>query len=248
MIYDFDELSFQVLGVLKIEHPKGFFKVKGRPYSALSYRVSGTADFCSNGERMTSNPGDVFFIPEGTPYDVLYSGGEMIVVHLIDCNYHLAENIAVSNSAYVADRFSALLSDWERSRSVYKTKATVYSLMQYMREAKSKSLNSPLADMAKEIIDGNYQNSDFNITILAEMLYTSTSTLRRKFGERFGISPKQYLLKVRLDTAISLLSEGFFQVNEVAKKCGFDDERYFSRIVKLHFDKTPSQISKTSYM
>ena len=247
MIYDFDELSFQVLGVLEIEHPKGFFKVSGRPYSALSYRVSGSAEFDFYGERMTSNPGDVIFIPEGTSYDVLYSGGRMIVLHLFDCNYHTPENITMINSTYVADRFSALLSDWERSRSAHKTKATVYTLMQYMCEAKSKSLDSPLADMAKEIIDGNYQNAEFNIATVAEMLYTSTSTLRRNFGERFGISPKQYLLKVRLDTAISLLSEGFLQVNEVAKKCGIDDERYFSRIVKLRFGKTPSQISKTSY-
>ena len=50
MIYDFDELSFQILGVLRIDHPKGFFKVKGRQYAALAYRVSGTAEF-SFGER-----------------------------------------------------------------------------------------------------------------------------------------------------------------------------------------------------
>ena len=242
MIYDFDELSFQVLGVLEIEHPKGFFKVSGRPYSALSYRVSGIAEFDFDGERITSNPGDVVFIPEGAAYDALYSGGEMIVIHLLDCNYRIPENITVSNAAYVAGKFSSLLSDWERRRSIHKTKSTVYSLMQYMYEAKSKSHDSPLVEKAKEIIDGNYQNPEFNIATVAKMLYTSTSTLRRNFGERFGISPKQYLLKVRLDTAISLLSEGFLQVNEVAKKCGFEDERYFSRIIKARYGVSPSKI------
>ena len=168
----------------------------------------------------------------------------MIVIHLSGCNYHSPENITVANSGYVHERFNSLLFEWESRRSVHKTKAEVYSLMQYFYDGNLVSGESTLAEKAKAVIDGNYQNSAFNIASLADTLYTSAPTLRRNFGERFGISPKQYLLKVRLDTAVSLLSEGFFSVQEVAKKCGFDDERYFSRIIKERYGRSPSKIAK----
>ena len=58
--------------------------------------------------------------------------------------------------------------------------------------------DSPLAEKAKQFIDENYSNPEFNIEALTQKLYTSAPTLRRKFFERFGIPPKQYLIKVRL--------------------------------------------------
>ena len=45
MIYNFDNLSFQILTVDRFFHQKGFFEVNTRPYAALSFRVSGTGDF-----------------------------------------------------------------------------------------------------------------------------------------------------------------------------------------------------------
>ena len=42
MIYNFDELAFQVLTVDRFYHHKGTYSVKARPYAALSFRVSGT--------------------------------------------------------------------------------------------------------------------------------------------------------------------------------------------------------------
>ena len=91
MIYDFDELSFQILGVLSIDHPEGFFKVKGRQYAAFAYRVSGTAEFNFGEKRIISKPGDIIFIPDNISYDVDHSGGSMIVIHFVGCNYHISD-------------------------------------------------------------------------------------------------------------------------------------------------------------
>ena len=45
MLYNFDELSFQILTIDRFLHKEGIFQVKERPYAALSFRVSGTGNF-----------------------------------------------------------------------------------------------------------------------------------------------------------------------------------------------------------
>ena len=244
MIYDFDELSFQILGVLSIDHPKGFFNVKGRQYAALAYRVSGTAEFDFGGKRIFSVPGDIIFIPDNISYNVTHSGGSMIVIHFVDCNYHTPENISLNNSTYLNDKFSELLSKWEHHRSINGTKAGVYEILELCYVLNIKTHPAPLAEKAKQLIDQNYSDPEFNIELLTQMLYTSSPTLRRVFSNRFGIPPKQYLMKVRLDTAAVLLSQDFLSVLEASKRSGFNDDRYFSRIFKKRYGKSPSQFNK----
>ena len=245
MIFDFDELSFQILGVLSIDHPKGIFRVKGRQYAALAYRVSGVAEFNFGGKLVTSNPGDIIFIPEGMSYDVKHTGGKMIVVHFTDCNYHMAENISLNNKTYLGILFEELCEKWENLRSINGTKSKIYNILELCYELNIQTHAFPLAEKAKQLIDGNYSNPEFTIEALAQKLYTSTPTLRRNFSERFGIPPKQYLLKVRLDTAAAHLSQDFISVLEASQKSGFSDERYFSRIFKKKYGISPSQFNKS---
>ncbi len=245
MIYDFDELSFQILSVLSIDHPKGFFKVQGRQYAALAYRVSGTAEFNFDGKHITSNPGDITFIPDNISYDVKHSGGNMIVIHFTDCNYRVPENISLNNQAYVSSRFTELNKNWEQRRSIIGTKAKIFDILEVCFELNVKTNPAPLAQKAKELIDNNYSDPEFNIEVLTQKLYTSASTLRRIFSDRFGIPPKQYLLKVRLDTAAALLSQDFLSVIEASRRSGFNDERYFSRIFKKRYGRSPSRFNKS---
>lgn len=247
MIYDFDNLSFQILGVLSIDHPRGFFRVKGRQYAALAYRVSGVAEFNFDGKLITSNPGDITFIPENISYHVRHSGGKMIVIHFTDCNYHIAENISLTNKTYVGNLFAELQESWEHRRSVHGTKAKIYNILELCYELNTRTHASPLAEKAKQLIDENYSNHEFNIEVLTQKLYTSAPTLRRNFSDRFGMPPKQYLLKVRLDTAAAHLSQDFSSVSEASRKGGFNDERYFSRIFKKRYGKSPSKFNKNDF-
>ena len=86
MIYNYDELYFQILTIDPFFHNPGFFDVPARPYAALSFRVSGTGDFEIDGKHLQTRPGDVLFLPANTPYKVNYSVSESIVVHFGYCN------------------------------------------------------------------------------------------------------------------------------------------------------------------
>ena len=70
MIYNYDDLTFQILSVGRFTHKDGVFLVKPRPYAALSFRVSGTGSFEIGDKSFTTRQGDVMFLPADTPYKV----------------------------------------------------------------------------------------------------------------------------------------------------------------------------------
>ena len=63
----------------------------------------------------------------------------------------------------------------------------------------------------------------------------SVNNFHRKFVEGADISPKQYLLKARLEYAKKLLLETKMNIDEVAQSAGFMDRYHFSKAFKHYF-------------
>lgn len=243
MIYDFDELYFQILTVININHREGVFDVNGRPYAALSYRISGSGRFEIDGKSFVSNPGDLLFVPAGSSYKVEYTGGNMIVVHFSDCNYHLPENISLENAEYVKIKFEDMLKSWDKQHSPNAIKALIFKTLQSVYDSKSQIGEDTLSRIV-DFMSANFASPGFDISDVCREFYVSGSTLRRRFSEGTGIPPKQYLIKLRLDKAIDMLATGEYTVKTVSQSCGFCDEKYFSRIFKERYGKSPSDINK----
>jgi len=66
------------------------------------------------------------------------------------------------------------------------------------------------------------------------------STLRRRLKQSTGYSPKEYVLRLRLDRAKELLSRGKESVADIAHLVGFDDPYYFSRLFRAKEGVTPT--------
>lgn len=67
----------------------------------------------------------------------------------------------------------------------------------------------------------------------------SPSTFRRRWAEAMAESPGRTLLTLRLQSACRLLVETTLPVREVAARCGFADEYYFSRRFRLEQGMSP---------
>lgn len=66
----------------------------------------------------------------------------------------------------------------------------------------------------------------------------------QSFRRVTGTSPKQYILRLRLEYARDLLLETDTPVAQIAGRCGFADAFYFSRCFKRHFSVSPQQYRK----
>jgi LacI family transcriptional regulator len=74
----------------------------------------------------------------------------------------------------------------------------------------------------------------------------SRSTLDRRFINILGRSPKEEILRVRLNRAKQLLTETDIPLSLIAEKIGLLYTEYFSRVFKKRFGVTPSEFRSSS--
>ena len=244
MIYNFENLSFQLLTVDRFFHRDGFFDVKSRPFAALSFRVTGTGVFEIGNTRLITKPGDVLFLPADTPYKVEYSGSESIVVHFDQCNYSEIENICVGNSSEIDIRFRHLLKAWNQQHSVNQAKSIIYDILDKISNDQKTSVSDTAVDNCVRYMDEHFCDPKLDIETVCGVAFISVSSLQRAFSKYFGISPKQYLIQLRMNLALELLAENELSAKEIAFACGFTDEKYFSRAFKKKYGYPPSQFRK----
>lgn len=79
------------------------------------------------------------------------------------------------------------------------------------------------------------------VSFYADMCHLSESRFAHLFKQATGMAPKQYLLKIKTETACRLLLSTSLSVTEIALAVGIDDINYFGRLVKKQTGKTPSQ-------
>ena len=242
MIYNFEELSFQILTVDRCFHQNGLFSVKERPYAALSFRVSGSGVFEIGDKKILAEAGDILFLPANTAYRVDYSGGESIFVHLIQCNYFETENFRLENKTQIEAKFQSLWEAWRTQHSVNRAKSAVYDILDQIANAQQGAVcDSALTDCVR-YMEEHFSDPTLTVSEVCAIGFFSASTLQRTFIRHFGLSPKQYLCKLRMNRALELLSENELSIKEIAFACGFTDEKYFSRAFKEKYGCPPSQL------
>lgn len=97
--------------------------------------------------------------------------------------------------------------------------------------------------MVKNVVDyfeNNYMKK-IEISEIAEMFGYSRNHLSREFKKKYGMSPKEYLLALRIEKSKVLLDVGKSNIQEVALTVGFEDALYFSRYFSKKVGVTPSQ-------
>lgn len=80
-----------------------------------------------------------------------------------------------------------------------------------------------------------------SIEELARQLGYHRAHLFHAFKVRTGLSPKQYLMKVRMDKAKQLLTGVALTVDQIASSVGFNDALYFSRQFRKITGMSPSE-------
>ena len=68
---------------------------------------------------------------------------------------------------------------------------------------------------------------------------------RKIFIQKFGASPRDYIISKRLEFAKQLLSNGEFEVSRVAELSGYSEPCHFSREFKKRFGISPKNVTIT---
>ena len=120
----------------------------------------------------------------------------------------------------------------------------IYAILDKIDSAQRTSDESSAFALCLEYIDEHFCESELDVTEVCKVGFISRSSLQREFFRRYGISPKQYVIKLRMNKALRLLIENRLPVKEVAASCGFADEKYLSRSFKRHYGTSPSDMRR----
>ncbi len=120
----------------------------------------------------------------------------------------------------------------------------IYSLLKHLktRESELETHGSchPGLLRALEKIKADFQDP-LDIQEIARHAGISSSYLRSLFIAHFGQSPMQYLQSIRMAHARELLLNQYWNVAEVATRCGYDDANYFSRLFRKIHHQSPGE-------
>ncbi|MBU2948668.1 AraC family transcriptional regulator [Zobellia uliginosa] len=108
-------------------------------------------------------------------------------------------------------------------------------------ENENLSINQKLAKKALTLINENLNDPSFNVQKLQEMLFVSKIKCYRAFKEVLQQSPSDVIINLRLQKAEYLLKNHSLNISEISMECGFNDPKYFSRLFKKNFERSPKE-------
>lgn len=76
---------------------------------------------------------------------------------------------------------------------------------------------------------------------ITKEFHTNRTTLNQKFKSIMGITVMDYVIKLRIQIACSLLSKTYLSINEIMERTGYRDDAHFLRSFRKYIGCTPSE-------
>lgn len=205
----------------------------------------------SDGKVLHTRENELFYLPKGSSYQVTSNPEDSAYVINFESDL-LCEpfTMPLSDVMSVRKLFFDAAKEWElneeNSQALVMKKLYGIILLTVYEVAKNnlrdvKSLIRGIQDMANR-----FTESSLAIEELAALSDMTLSDFRRYFRKLFGLFPKEYLIRLRIKYAKSLLNLGSFSVSEVAALTGYSDLAHFSREFSKRTGISPSAYTKTN--
>ena len=130
-----------------------------------------------------------------------------------------------------------------KARSLLKSKFIEKDIL----NPKTISTNSKDQDFLEniyKILEENLDSNNLKAEDIARDLNMSHSSLYKKIKELTGLTFIEFLRDYKLSIAKQLIQEMGYSVSEACYKVGYSDRKYFSKLFKNKFKKTPSSFLK----
>lgn len=234
--------------VVTVFSPKGrTFEMKNRHCYGLSFCLKGQITYTLNGKEYISDPEHAILLPQGQSYS-LYGNKEGIFP-LIDfnCNSFITDTFKLFS---VSD-IDPFIKDFEKIKSLFLfdgNKPLIYSIFYGMidRLIREQQPKNDILYSAIKFLENNISNPELNNSLMAQKANISEIYFRKLFFEKMGVTPKQYILDVRMQKAKQLLTESEFSVSAIAEECGFTSVYSFSRAFKERTKCSPTEFAKNN--
>ena len=221
----------------------------GSPYHYLAYMQQGRCKIVSDEGTISVEPGEVFYIPQGLPYQSYWFSEDAICFRSLGFLY-FPESV---HKAFILQKFrpddalreqilqipTGKKADSQLLGTFYSVWAAVMPLLKHSSTATGKAI----VDKAADYIN---LHTDCKVGDIARHCHISESALYHIFKREAGCTPNELIQKIRIDKAILLLTTTNRSVQQISDALGFSSTSYFRKVLFRHTAKTPRQIRKAS--
>lgn len=242
---DFQKITVtEIYGAVTVYSEKGRYdKMTNRKSYGLSLCESGQITYLQDEKEYVSEPNCVVILPKGGNYEIRGDKTGSFPVINFDCSDFLCDTVTV----IPIQNAQSLLADYERIKKLFYfdgNRARRFGIFYEMIHKLCSDDLPRVLQSAVHLIDHAYCDPTLTNAKLAAECQISEVYFRKLFTKHFGVSPKQFVIDVRLQKAKQLLSEGALSVAEISEQCGFSNAYHFCRIFKQHTGSAPSEYRK----
>ena len=158
------------------------------------------------------------------------------ILSLNDIDFAAIQNIADHFSENAANNFLIL--------------ASVLDILNHSSQRTDICISAQDAKMQKKaerIIE--YANENYayikKISDFTELFAVSESYVFQVFNKKYHMTPKQYINKLRINTACHRIKHSHNSIKSISHDCGFDNYEHFIRVFKREIGATPTEYQKT---
>lgn len=101
-----------------------------------------------------------------------------------------------------------------------------------------------LVDRTLQIIKTRYMDESLSLNLVSEELHVSPNYLSANMKKYAGDTFINLLIQRRMEVAKALINSGGMKIAEVAERCGYSDQHYFSFCFKKYFGVSPAKMRK----
>jgi AraC-like DNA-binding protein len=245
-------MTLKNITVTKIEKTITFYSEKGksdrmdkRRSYGLSLCIEGQITYIQNGREYVSRPGTAVILPKGASYVIRRDKTGYFPVINFDCLEFLCDTVTV----LPIQNAKELIADFERMNKLScfeENRARLFSIFYGMLHMIGDENTPHELSGALKMIRNDYCNPTLTNAMLAAECNISEVYFRKLFTKHFGMSPKQFIIDLRIRKAKQLLSEQLLRISEISDNCGFSNPYHFCRLFKLHTGTTPLQYRKSN--
>lgn len=222
------------------------------PHNQLIFHLSGKTTVRYNGKILHTKSDTLRFLPSGKMWEYIVDREEF--GPCIDISFQTdtslsEEAFTMDMSAYQDVRvlFEKLLTVWTAKAQDYylKSMSLLYKILVILFDERYNTKDKfKMIEPAVSYISEHYTSENISIPYLASLCGISASYLKKMFVTRYGLTPKKYITKLRMDYAVEMLSSRMYTVSAIAEMLGYENIYYFSKVFKEELGLSPNNYLK----
>ena len=214
--------------------------MSNRPSYGLSLCIDGQITYTMGSRHFVSTKQTAVILPKGGQYTLYGDKDGLFPLINFQCEGFDQKDILViplTNPQACIHTFEKI-----KNRGHFQMFSLLYRLLDEILSQQAQ-LN-PLLSRATQQISHSLSDPSLNNATIAKALDISEVYLRKLFINHLSTTPKQYILDLRIQKAMTLLTDTPQTVTAISENCGFSSVYHFSRKFKEKTGFTPSQYAE----